>query len=278
MNDALFDAIFEEYGNLTNVIKEIESCGGIVPEKLCLAVESMGEIIEKLLDDVLSEIQTLQEEKTLTEEQREEYWKQMKKFERIVTRTELDFYIPVCENQFAGIWEYLSSEAQDVLLTAHYLCAMLRAKAADFAPAILEFGKTIEVELTEKLYKPYADEIIKNPKPLVEDTLGSYIKKYEKKNNFYIPFKVMVENVGVRQVTYNEYRDDLVVYMGQNNWDPIINNYRAYFITPGVEYADTYRNKAAHTVIKTESSLQDCISKTRYLLKAFLKASPYCDK
>lgn len=259
----LLDELFDGYCSLTDALKAINSDDSGFTE-LQSIVDLMGQTIDKMIDSILPDDElTLLNHKII-------------KLEKKLSRNELEYYLPACKNEYSECWDLLSEDSQILLLTAFCLSNLLKSKGGDYAPALIEFAKSVETELLTKLFIPYAEDYLNHPKSLQEDILGSYIMKYaaDKSKTLYIPMKIMFESIGARRNTKNEFRDDFVDYMRNENWKPIINNSRNHFVAPGLAYTEKYRNSSAHKVMTEDSSLLACKDETRKLIRTLIKDSP----
>ena len=259
----LLDELFDSYCSLTDALKAINSDDGGFTE-LQSIVDLMGQTIDKMIDSISPDDElTLLNYKIIN-------------LERKLSKNELEYYLPACKSDYTECWDLLSEDSQTLLLTAFCLSNLLKSKGGDCSPALIEFAKSVETELLAKVFIPYAEDYLNHPKPLNEDMLGSCIMKYaaDKSKSLYIPMKIMFESIGARWNTKNEFRDDLVSYMWSQKWDPAINKARNKFVSPGLAYAETYRNPSAHKVVPDDSALVSCKDATRKLIRTLIKASP----
>lgn len=193
----------------------------------------------------------------------------------------LDFGISAaeCEALFGkDVWDKLEEQTQRYIIMANYLLKIMQKNEADLSPSVLEYGRSVENELIEKIYRDFVKELDGKTYGMF-DRDNSYALliqavRHLNGDEFYIPSLEMVNYLKYlkRKGDKNDYNEAFKDYLGRKNIN--IEMISDDNLT-GVAYElfDKYRNDAAHAggELEEKDALK-CKEKTKKVIKRVIKA------
>lgn len=294
MEKGLFDKLDSQYGSISTFIKALAERNDldVAGYKRELAVlqkefDSFGDTFTDFMVGYLQEIEQFKKdkekwnaEKLETDEIIKRLEERVKELEKKVPKADYDYCTLYCEKEYKEFWGLLDEETQALLIVARYFAELAKTHTIDYSIIILEYNKSVERELMQKIYIPYLDGINRDYEVHEEDynprtgKLYSFIDWVNRSLDtgiYYIPLLLMFIVLNQYPKREYDYYYFLHKFFEDNNWNTgkICDEDYGY---AGSEYAKFYRNEAAHSLGKDKSKVPQCKSETRNLLIELLKA------
>ena len=266
--------ILAEFQSLSAIIKELADEGDATAALLLDEFNSCGKSLVDYVIECSSEISKLNTQKEETEEEVQKLNVKLEALEKSVPKADFEYCLRLAEKKYAKYWSIMEKNSKTFLATATYLFNFLRAQDVDFSPVILEITKSLEEEITQKIYLPFVKEESKKPILDRKSRLQSCILNYKDKPYFYFEFTMMFKELTPPPTSrFEGYWTLLHQRLGKQGWHMHTITNKA-FTDAGVELALKYRNRAAHADVFTKEEVQECSEKTRKLTYTFLSAYP----
>ena len=194
-----------------------------------------------------------------------------------VAGNDFALYSDICKAEYAPCWDQMDDKTKKFLVTSYYIFSTIRRTKMDFSPVIVELSKSIEEEMSSKLYYDFILEC-KTKLPLqrtsnFDNELERAVFNYRKDiTAYYVPLSTMFDALMPSQrLKNNIYYQMLQQKLVDGKWDTS-KLCTQQFVAKGKDYAKNCRNEAAHSAALTEKKAQECMSKTKELLTEFLSA------
>lgn len=259
-----YNAILEILQELEN-ISEMSTDAKRKVEELRKAVDSLGASLHTYLMECLNTA-TNSKENSVCEQQ-------LKNIEENTPKDTFEYYADIVRKDYADCWDDMEENTQKFLVTSYYIYNILKAENIDFSPVMVEFAKSLEEEMKQKIYYPFIVEQSKEEKILIEDSeLEKCIIKYKYDNVFFVPLSLMFTSLQ-KPTGEVRYHSLLHKMLRDEHWQMRIIADKS-FINDGKEYTKKYRNVAAHTSALVKEDAENCKNKTFDLLNTFLSAKP----
>lgn len=208
----------------------------------------------------------------------EQHCKALDKMSRVFSTDELRVLQFEASNNYSGSWATIEEQSRNMLGTALYLYQMLQGRDGDFSPVIIEYCRVFENEMKRKIFLDFLEEIryqdlLSNGKPYDSLLNASTDNRPEKPE---VTLMVMAKSLKClnESTKYNQTAKALESYLREKNWDKRKVT-EAKFTQTSVNYADGFRNTAAHPErIMKETEAEDCARQTEQLVEHFISCMP----
>ncbi len=260
-----------KYNTISEILRELEgfpNLSGDVKEKvneLHNALDALGATLHAYLMECLHTASNSKDNGV--------HEQQLKNIEESTPKDTFEYYANIVRKDYAACWDDMEENTQKFLVTSYYIYNILKSEGIDFSPVMVEFAKSIEEEMKQKIYYPFIVEQSKEEKILIDDSeLEKCIIKYKYDNVFYVPLSLMFTSL---QKPTGEVRchSPLHKMLRDERWQMRIIADKS-FINDGKEYTKKYRNVAAHTSALVKEDAENCKNKTFDLINTFLSAKP----
>ena len=196
--------------------------------------------------------------------------------DEFVAGNDFALYSDICKAEYAPCWDQMDDKTKKFLVTSYYIFSTIRRTKMDFSPVIVELAKSIEEEMSTKLYYDFIFECSKRPTQKTKDfdnKLEEAIFNYRKDvTAYYVPLSTMFDALMPSQrLKSNIYYQMLQQKLIDEQWNTSTLCSKQ-FVDKGKDYAKNCRNAAAHSAALTEEKAQECMEKTKELLSEFLSA------
>ena len=260
-----------KYNTISEILRELESfpnLSGDVQKKvneLHNALDELGATLHAYLMECLNTASNSKDN--------EVHEQQLKNIEESTPKDTFEYYADIVRKDYAACWDDMEENTQKFLVTSYYIYNILKSEGIDFSPVMVEFAKSIEEEMKQKIYYPFIVEQSKEEKILIDNSeLEKCIIKYKYDNVFYVPLSLMFTSL---QKPTGEVRSHSLLHkmLRDERWQMRIIADKS-FINDGKEYTKKYRNVAAHTSALVKEDAENCKNKTFDLINTFLSAKP----
>lgn len=266
--------LISKFKTLTDFIEEIAETGD---ENAALILEELHSFGRLLVDYVLecsNEISKLNAQKVESEEDIKKLKEKLEALEKAVPKKDYVYYSGLAQNKYKKYWSVMEKSSKTFITTAMYMFNLLRVHNADFSPVILEYTKSLEEEIKQKIYLGFLKEESKKPILPNNGKWTDAVEKYKERQFFFIPLSMMFYNLNSpKNVNGVSYWANLHQMLKRDGWDmPALTDPK--FISDGVRLAEDYRNWAAHIYDFTDQDAIYCSMETKKLICHFLSAYP----
>ncbi len=258
--------IISEYNNLSDMIKKLAEIG---IEEFVEIEKGFSSFGKKLNEFLISSIDAVAKAKN----DQEKCEKLLKEIENAISKDDFEYHTKLVMQEYDVYWDIIEENTKKFLITASFMLNLLKSKESDFSPIVLEFGKAVEVEMTEKIYADFIKIQSKAPIKPFKGSLMDAIKKYKREQEVYLPFRMMFASLVKPNINDGSYYWLLHQSLNNDGWEmSTLTDLK--FIKTGENYAMQYRNPAAHTHIFTKLEADSCKIKTDSIIHTVLSAYP----
>jgi len=185
-------------------------------------------------------------------------------------------YSKFCKAEYVEHWDCMEEKTRKFLVTSYYLFNTIMTTHMDYSPVVIELAKSIEEEMSTKLYYDFILKCSRQPTQKIKDfdnKLEEAVFNYRKDvTAYYVPLSTMFDALMPSQrLKSNIYYQMLQQKLTDEKWDTSTLCSKQ-FVDKGKDYAKNCRNAAAHSAALTEEKAQECMDKTKELLSEFLSA------
>ena len=266
--------LISKFKTLTDFIEEIAKTGD---ENAALILEELNSFGRLLVDYVLecsNEISKLNAQNVESEEDIKKLKEKLEALEKAVPKKDYQYYYLLAQNKYKKYWSIMEENSKTFITTAMYVFNLLKVHGVDFSPVILEYAKSVEVEMTNKIYFDFIVSSSKKPiLPQKKGVLKEAIVRYKDTQHFFLPFATMFHSLKVPKYMDNSYIRLLQQTLKKDGWNMSILT-SSDFILEGSDFAENFRNAAAHEITFTLEDSVVCSQKSKKLLSLFLDAYP----
>ena len=265
--------ILAEFQSLSVLIKELADEGDETAALLLEEFNACGASLVNYVLECSSEIGKLNTQKEETKEELQKLNAKLEALEKSVPKADFEHYSKVAEKKYSKYWNIMEEKSKTFIATAMYVFNLMKAYSGDFSPVVLEFSKALEEELKEKIFFKFITEQSKKPLRLDKGRIIEAIRTYKNDKIYFIEYSMMLKTFRKPRFVDNSYWVLLHQTLQAKGWRMDILTNPA-FIDDGVNFVETFRNRAAHANTFTQQEAVVCSEKTKELTYTFLSAYP----
>lgn len=208
----------EEYAPMSAIITKLSSASSMEEvQGLVAELQSLSVAFEQKLSAFDEEFNRIKAEDEELHTKIEQLNALLDEKMRSVSKLDFANSIAVCKTKIK-FWDCLDTYSQKYLAMANYLLDVLSMHSnADYSPAVLEYGRTLENELVVKIYDDFIANRLSCEDDLPEDNLYKDLRaaaiNFTKYGNFQIPAQAMINYLSYMSDDIDsDYRDAMIDY------------------------------------------------------------------
>lgn len=265
--------LISKFKTLTDFIEGIAKTGDENAALILDELNSFGRILVEYVLECSNEISKLNAKNIELEEDVKELNEKLELLEKAVPKKDYQYYAMLAQKKYKKYWFLMEEKSKTFIITAMYVFNLIQAHSGDFSAIVLEYAKSIEEELAQKIYINFVKEQSKKPLLSNKSKLTDSVERYQNKQLFFLELSMMFVNFRKPNFHSEAYWCYLHQKLHTDGWQMDILT-DENFITDGKYLAEYYRNRAAHNNIITAQDAIDCSSLTKNLMYTFLSAYP----